>query len=213
MRALLLAGLLSLISISSFHSSATVNDNKLNIFKQELSVQEIALRYPCCNDHERYCEPYYTKAQEDISKSVPTEEMLAELNVATLNSPIYIGARYNFGKSNFSPIYTVRYVFNPCFMEEPIRINELTGYEATFKVDGDYGPDLIFDINGRSDKTMNLSVSCGLFSASDSGDEWVISKTENTVKSCQSMKLKYTFPANSGPSAFELNISIREKFY
>ncbi|WDE05409.1 hypothetical protein SG34_000200 [Thalassomonas viridans] len=135
--------------------------------------------------------------QETSAQAVPVE-------------PIYIGGTlHRFTKANFTPMYEYVEYPTPC---EVIRIRKLTGYTATIPVYGDNGQQLIFDINGRSDgKVMTLTASCGSFSATDSGDKYVMFKQMTTNQSCTSMKL--TFAASGAEAGMiELSVLIAEAF-
>ncbi|TMN94154.1 hypothetical protein [Pseudoalteromonas sp. S558] len=161
----------------------------------------------CCDFRDRFCEEY-PRLEEFVSE----DQMLAAAKPMNLSAPIYVGgARYTLNKSDFNPVYSTRVIYRPCLIDEPIIINTLVGYEVTFPVDGDYGQNLFFDINGRSNKSMNLAASCGTFNASDSGNKFVISKQQNTAQSCKNMKLKFTFPSNSAPATIDLTVTISEQ--
>lgn len=162
-------------------------------------------RRKCCDFEEKFCE------RLELNNSFSKEQMIAAAKPMLLSEPIYVGgARYTLNKTDFNPIYISRVIFDHC-RAEPIIINVLVGYEVTFPVDGDYGQNLFFDINGRSNKTMNLAASCGTFNASDSGNKFVISKQQNTAQSCRNMKLKFTFPSNSAPATIDLTVTISEQ--
>ncbi|WDE11879.1 hypothetical protein [Thalassomonas haliotis] len=129
---------------------------------------------------------------------------------AVVAEPIYIGGTlYRFSKENFTPVYEYVEYQTPC---ELIRIRKLVAYTATIPVYGDNGQQLIFDINGRSDgKVMTLTASCGSFSATDSGDKYVMFKQMATNQSCSSMEL--TFAASGAEAGMiELSVLIAEVF-
>lgn len=160
----------------------------------------------CCDNRDRFCEPF------ERNYSVSEQQMLDAAKPMNLSDPIYVGgARYTLNKSDFNPVYSTRVIYRPCRGDDPIIINTLVGYEVTFPVDGDYGQNLFFDINGRSNKSMQLAASCGTFNASDSGNKFVISKQQNTAQSCRNMKLKFTFPSNSAPATIDLTLTISEQ--
>ncbi|MDP4985606.1 hypothetical protein [Pseudoalteromonas tunicata] len=164
------------------------------------------LRRQCCTDPSRICEI------QRMQDSVSIDQMFAAAKPMILSTPIYVGgARYTLTKSDFNPVYTTRVIYDPCFMSEPRVINILVGYEVVFPVDGDYGQNLFFDINGRSNKSMSLTASCGTFSASDSGSKFIISQRKNTGGSCKNMQLKFTFPTNSAPASIDLTVTISEQ--
>lgn len=118
--------------------------------------------------------------------------------------PIYVGgARYKINLSNLTPVYYSKY---------PGSCGYLVGYTTTFPVDGDWGQDLYFDLSGRSSKEMSVSAQCGSFSASDSGDKWVISRQQNTGGSCKDMTLKFKFLRGLPPTDFNFNVMISEEF-
>ncbi|MBQ4848058.1 hypothetical protein [Pseudoalteromonas sp. MMG005] len=143
--------------------------------------------------------------------SVPLEEMLAAAKPSMLSAPIYIGgARYTLNKSNFNGIYETRVIYDPCDFEPPRTYRQLVGYEVSFPVDGDLSQDLIYDLVGRSNKSMSLSASCGSFSGSDSGSKYVISTRKNTGGSCKNMHVKFRF-TGSAPSYINLNVTISEE--
>ena len=124
-------------------------------------------------------------------------------------TPVYInGVRYQLSKNDFTPIYKQKILDAQCGT-----VNVLTGYEINIPVEGDNGQTLIFDINGRSDgKVMNLNASCGSFTASDSGDKYVISKTMATNHSCTELVLKFDFDNVVPPPVLDINIQIAEVF-
>ncbi|WP_105166994.1 hypothetical protein [Pseudoalteromonas sp. T1lg23B] len=212
MKTKLILLIFSALTILSFRATASTEALTVDASSMlELSAQELALRYPCCDRYsDRYCDIRMEALKE--YQSVSPKEMVEAAKAVTMTSPIYIGgARYTLNKSSFTPVYTTRVIYEPCLMPEPITVNVLTGYEARFAVYGDYSQDLFFDISGRSDKSMNLSVSCGSFSGSDSGTKWVISKQQNTGGSCKSMLVKYSFTNSTAPAAIDLNIMISEE--
>ncbi|KZN57497.1 hypothetical protein N473_06325 [Pseudoalteromonas luteoviolacea CPMOR-1] len=208
----------SALSALSFHALASDVVAAGNVVSAQSATQTSAaidepFRLPpdyCCNYRHgepiSFC-PYPYSEQETVSM----EEMMSAAYAVVQPQPIYIGgSRYTLNKSNFTPIYETRTIFEPCSYE-PIVYRVLTGYEATFAVDGDFGQDLFFDISGRSNKSMTLKASCGSFSASDSGTKWVLSKSQNTARSCRQMTLKYTFSNSAAPSYIDLNIMISEQ--
>ncbi|WDD99077.1 hypothetical protein [Thalassomonas actiniarum] len=135
-------------------------------------------------------------------------ELFADIEQAA--EPIYIdGVLYQLTKSDFTPIYISHYIQAG---RERIRVERLVAYTLTIPVYGDIGQELIFDINGRSDGyAMDLSVSCGTFSAGDSGDKYVISSRMTTEQSCTSMRLSFAV-SGSAPSFIDLSILIAEAF-
>ncbi|WP_281559074.1 hypothetical protein [Thalassomonas sp. RHCl1] len=141
-------------------------------------------------------------AQAQVEQEYATQAVVAD--------PIYIGGTlYRFSKENFTPVYEYVEYHTPC---EVIRIRKLVAYTATVPVYGDNGQQLIFDINGRSDgKVMTLTASCGSFSATDSGDKYVMFKQMATNQSCTAMELTF---AASGAEAqmIELTVLIAEAF-
>ncbi|MFC3033725.1 hypothetical protein ACFOEE_14470 [Pseudoalteromonas fenneropenaei] len=183
-----------------------------NVTSLNLQTPEV---YRCCDyDRDRFCEPYirYAERQETEELKFSPEQILAAVTMQSVD-PIYIGgARYALNKSKFTPVYRTRTIFDPCRHEEPIIINQLAGYEVSFPVDGDFGQQLYFDISGRSDRSMSLNVSCGSFSGSDSGDKFVVSKSQNTGGTCKSMTVKFSFPAGTAaPTYIDLNLMISEQ--
>ncbi|WP_052262670.1 hypothetical protein [Pseudoalteromonas luteoviolacea] len=205
----------SALSALSFHALASDVVEAGNVVSAQSATEALAaiddpFRLPidCCE--RRPGEPIqicHYSAQENVSM----EEMMSAAYAVVQPQPIYIGgSRYTLNKSNFTPIYETRTFFEPCTYE-PIVYRVLTGYEATFAVDGDFGQNLYFDISGRSNKSMTLKASCGSFSASDSGTKWVLSKSQNTARSCRQMTLKYSFTNSTAPSYIDLNIMISEQ--
>lgn len=124
--------------------------------------------------------------------------------------PLYIdGVLYQLTRADFTPVSISYYIQAG---RERIRVERLVAYTLTIPVYGDIGQELLFDINGRSDgHNMNLTVSCGTFSASDSGDKYVISKRMITAQSCTSMKLSFAV-SGSPPPFIDLRILIAEAF-
>ncbi|MCF6436390.1 hypothetical protein [Pseudoalteromonas sp. MMG022] len=214
MKTKLILLIFSVLTIFSFRATASTEAPNMDAFTLAASAQEQAFRYPCCDRYsDRYCD-IRIEALKEYQAVTPQQMMEAAKAVTTMASPIYIGgARYSLSKSDFSPVYTTRVIYEPCLMPEPITVNVLSGYEATFAVSGDYSQDLFFDISGRSDKSMNLAVSCGSFSATDSGTKWVISKSQNTGGTCKAMKVKYSFSNSTAPTSIDLNITISEELY
>ncbi|WP_440056726.1 hypothetical protein ACSLBF_17750 (plasmid) [Pseudoalteromonas sp. T1lg65] len=136
------------------------------------------------------------------SHAMSIEEVLtaAEM-VVQPTTPILIdaGVRYSLSKLNFMPVYVTRVAFkidpdNPCSPPERVTYSVLSGYEATIMVDGDDGQELFFDIFGQSDKSLDLSVSCGSFSAQDTGNKWTISERKTTNGSCSALSIRLTDP-------------------
>ncbi|WDE11880.1 hypothetical protein [Thalassomonas haliotis] len=174
-----------------------------------------------------YCECLYLQKEPDdgsaqimrpicddlypIMKEPELKSGLGEINAYV--APIYIGGvLYQLDKTDFTAIYNERWIFPPCG-EDPILIKTLAGYTINIPVDGDYGQDLIFDINGRSDgKVMTLTASCGNFTATDSGDKYIISKQMNTNGTCSNMKLKFSFTSSTPPGQIDLSVLIAEVF-
>ncbi|MBE0361695.1 hypothetical protein [Pseudoalteromonas aliena] len=178
----------------------------LSMLSSEVMAFDESPLVRCCDFRDRFCEPF------EINHSFSEQQMLDAAKPMNLSAPIYVGgARYTLNKSDFNPVYSTRVIHRPCRGGDPIIINTLVGYEVTFPVDGDYGQELFFDINGRSNKSMNLAASCGTFNASDSGNKFVISKQQNTAQSCKNMKLKFTFPSNSAPATIDLTVTISEQ--
>ncbi|ODB35628.1 hypothetical protein BB427_03240 [Pseudoalteromonas sp. BMB] len=146
-------------------------------------------------------------------------EWLAQMDTAAQtvisNGFIYIdGARHKLDKSNFTRIYHVG-SGNDCDWGGIGPVGILEGFEVTVPVDGDGGQDLYFDINGRSNQHMELSISCGSFDASDSGTKWAISREQKTDGSCRSMHVKVMFPSPGtwfDESSFELSMIISTGF-
>ncbi|WDE05408.1 hypothetical protein SG34_000195 [Thalassomonas viridans] len=170
-----------------------------------------------------YCECLYLeKTQEEDSAHINRPicddlyPIMQEPELAQVNAvlePIYIGGvLYQLDKADFTPVYNERWLFPPCD-GEPILIKTLAGYTVNIPVDGDYGQNLIFDINGRSDgKVMSLTTTCGSFTATDSGDKYIISKQMNTNGSCTNMELKFSFTSSTPPALIDLSVLIAEVF-
>ena len=152
---------------------------------------------------------YYNCMSTGPVLALDPSEQVAEV-AAVPAEPIYIGGTlYRFTKENFTPVYEYVEYATRC---EVIRIRKLVGYTATIPVYGDNGLELIFDINGRSDgKVMTLTASCGSFSASDSGDKYVMFRQMHTNQSCTSMKLSFA-ASGAEASMIELSLLIAEAF-
>lgn len=119
--------------------------------------------------------------------------------------PIYIGgARYALTQAQLTASFGE--FMGPC--------NHLyrwfKGYQLEIPVYGDYGEHLFFDISGRASAELNLTVSCGNFSASDRGSKFVIAQTEATRHSCQSLKLVFS-GNHASPPEVNLIIAITEQ--
>ncbi|WDE05411.1 hypothetical protein SG34_000210 [Thalassomonas viridans] len=143
-----------------------------------------------------------------LDKLLLDDETLSQTQGAV--DPLYIdGVLYQLSKEDFTPVYISHYIQAG---RERIRVERLVAYTLSIPVYGDIGQELLFDINGRSDGySMNLSASCGTFSASDSGDKYVISKRMTTAQSCTSMRLSFTV-SGSPPPSIDLSILIAEAF-
>ncbi len=114
--------------------------------------------------------------------------------------PIYVGgARYVVTQAQLTPSFGE--FIGPCHHV----YRWFKGYQLEIPVYGDYGEHLFFDISGRSSAELNLTVSCGNFSASDRGTKFVIAQTEATRHSCQSLKLVFS---GNHPSPPEVNLII-----
>lgn len=125
--------------------------------------------------------------------------------------PIYIGGeRYILNKENFTPIFTT--VVYTCPGLDPLVVRKYTGFEISLPVYNDFGQPIFFDIAGRTDRHMNLTVSCGTFSASDSGDKFYISQSVVTNGSCDTLTMKFEFTATAiQPRNLDLSLSISEE--
>jgi hypothetical protein len=125
--------------------------------------------------------------------------------------PIYIGGeRYILNKENFTPIFTT--VVYTCPGLDPLVVRKYTGFEISLPVYNDFGQPIFFDIAGRTDRHMNLTVSCGTFSASDSGDKFYISQSVVTNGSCDTLTMKFEFTATTTqPRNLDLSLSISEE--
>lgn len=110
--------------------------------------------------------------------------------VASATAPVYVGGvRYFINQTQMTPLYRYHWVPVP-----PPHISErcwrvVDGLTIQIPVDGDAGQRLLFDINGRSGRDGVLTASCGSFSATDSGNKFVISSWQTTGGSCRSMRL------------------------
>lgn len=126
-------------------------------------------------------------------------------------APIYIGGeRYILNKENFTPIFTT--VVYTCPGLDPLIVRQYTGFEISLPVYNDFGQPIFFDIAGRTDRHMNLTVSCGSFSASDSGDKFYISQSVVTNGSCDILTMKFEFTATAiQPRNLDLTLSISEE--
>ncbi|CAM4061576.1 hypothetical protein [Pseudoalteromonas byunsanensis] len=156
----------------------------------------------------------YPPPTEPCTYSTGPEVMSLGVQAFNLNiqqaSPIFIGGeRYTLSRSDFTPIY--QRVTYTCPGLDPLVVDEYSGYTLSLPVYNDFGQKLYFDISGRAAKYMNLSVSCGSFSASDSGDKFYISRSAITGGSCTQLDLKLTFnKSSSQPSYLDLNVMISE---
>lgn len=176
-------------------------------------------------DAQIYCECLYYMDSNDGAEEInrpkcddvgPVYPIMSESELAETNGsvdPIYIGGvLYQLNKSDFTPVYNERWIFPLC-NEEPVLIRTLAGYTINIPVNGDAGQELIFDINGRSNgKVMNLTASCGSFSASDSGDKYIISKRMTTNATCTNMVLKFSFTSSIAPTLIDMSVLIAEPF-
>lgn len=191
--------LVSLMTLLSFRVVAGTDDfQSLDVSSPIMSIQEKFPMRPKCDD--------------DIYSQFSDIKMIESAKTVVHVEPIFVGgARYTLNKSNFNPVYETRVILFPCPYYESRHVTVLVGYEIIFSVDGDFGQDLLFDISGRSNKSMKLKAACGSFSASDSGTKWVISKSKNTNYQCKTMHLEFSFGNSTVPSYIDLNISISEQ--
>lgn len=119
--------------------------------------------------------------------------------------PIYVGgARYAITQAQLTPSFGE--FMGPCNHV----YRWFKGYQLEIPVYGDYGEHLFFDISGRASAELNLTVSCGNFSASDRGTKFVIAQTEATRHSCQSLKLEFS-GNHASPPEVNLIIAITEQ--
>ncbi|TMN94155.1 hypothetical protein [Pseudoalteromonas sp. S558] len=141
----------------------------------------------------------------------PILDPLQYISLMQTPDPIYIGGeRYILNKENFTPIFTT--VVYTCPGLEPLVVRKYTGFEISLPVYNDFGQPIFFDIAGRTDRHMNLTVSCGTFSASDSGDKFYISQSVVTNGSCNTLSMKFDFTATAiQPRALDLSLSISEE--
>ena len=131
----------------------------------------------------------------------------------TTEPPIlYInGTLRQLDKSHFTPQYQITSTNLGCG-GDPVFSRTLVGYTIDLSVHGDAGQDLVFEINGRSDKSMHLSAQCGSFNASDSGNKFVISKQANTAQSCQNLSIDFAISDGVAPTYINLSVVIAETF-
>ncbi|MFC3033726.1 hypothetical protein ACFOEE_14475 [Pseudoalteromonas fenneropenaei] len=131
--------------------------------------------------------------------------------IATLGSDlIYIGgAKYSANKSDFIPEFETR--VDTCPGQPPLVTSVYSGYSLELPVYGDSGQQLHFDIAGRAAQNMTLTVSCGSFSATDSGNKFYISRSQVTGGSCTNMSIHFSFPETPiEPSYLELSVIVSE---
>ncbi len=161
-----------------------------------------------------YCECDYRRPscpiplhKLDQFKEVTTEQAVVAPLAAT---PIYVGGvRYNVNQASMTPFYRTRVIPGRCPDYEPIYIQQFAGYRATIPVDGDSGQNLFFDIVGRASADMTLKVSCGSFTATDSGNKFVISTRQSTGGTCREMQVELT---TSAPTpTVDLSIMLSEQ--
>ncbi|WDD99074.1 hypothetical protein [Thalassomonas actiniarum] len=124
-------------------------------------------------------------------------------------APIYInGVIYKLNKEDFVPVYKTTYYENPCLGS----IRRFVGYKTAIPVIGDYGQNLVFELSGRSAKSMKLTASCGNFSGTDTGTKYVISRNMSTNQTCENMVLEFSVDDNQHSSTIDLNVLIAETF-
>lgn len=130
--------------------------------------------------------------------------------VPLASTPIYVGGvRYSINNSMMTPFYRTRVIPPRCPNDEPIYIQQFAGYRAVIPVDGDSGQNLFFDIVGRASADMTLKVTCGNFSATDSGNKFVISTRQSTGGTCREMQVELT--TNTPNPTVDLSIMLSEQ--
>ncbi|WP_440056727.1 hypothetical protein ACSLBF_17755 (plasmid) [Pseudoalteromonas sp. T1lg65] len=188
MRVLLQLIFVLLSSVVSLQSFATSNVIELDQVSPNMTPPN-GLALSCCP-------PYCPNPTPSHAMSI--EEVLAAAErVVQPTAPILIdaGVRYSLSKLNFMPVYVTRFgVKMGCVPPIHHTYSVLSGYEVTIMVDGDDGQELFFDIFGQSDRTLALSVSCGSFSAQDTGNKWTISRHQTTNGSCSALTIRLSDP-------------------
>ncbi len=143
---------------------------------------------------------------EQFKEVAPEKTVVAPLAA----TPIYVGGvRYSVNQASMTPFYRTRVIPGRCPDYEPIYVEQFAGYRATIAVDGDSGQNLFFDIVGRASADMTLKVSCGSFTATDSGNKFVISTRQSTGGTCREMQVELTSSAST--PTVDLSIMISEQ--
>ncbi|WP_281559078.1 hypothetical protein [Thalassomonas sp. RHCl1] len=153
----------------------------------------------------------FTQAQDLDPLSQNLEELEnIEASISQLAlDPIYInGVIHKLTKADFVPVYKTIYYDNPCLGA----IRRFVGYKTSIPVIGDYGQNLVFELSGRSAKSMKLTASCGNFSGTDTGSKYVISKSMSTNQTCENMVLEFSVDDYQQSSTIDLNVLIAESF-
>ncbi len=102
--------------------------------------------------------------------------------------PVYIGGmRYRISTAQMTPVYRYYRAHPPRQDADWVCFRRHQGYQLQLPVSGDAGQPLFFDINGRSDSSVTLNVSCGSFSGSDQGNKFLISGQMVTGGNCRTL--------------------------
>ncbi len=128
----------------------------------------------------------------------------------TAVEPIYIGGmRYRISTAQMTPFYRYYRAHPPQQGADWVCFRRHLGYQLQLPVSGDAGQPLFFDINGRSDSSVTLNVSCGSFSGADQGNKFLISGQMATGGSCRSLTLE--LKNSNAVATAELTVMISEQ--
>lgn len=128
----------------------------------------------------------------------------------TAVDPIYIGGmRYRISTAQMTPLYRYYRAHPPRQDADWVCFRRHLGYRLQLPVSGDAGQPLFFDINGRSDSSVTLNVSCGSFSGSDQGNKFLISGQMVTGGSCRTFDLE--LKNSNAVATAELTVMISEQ--
>ncbi len=129
---------------------------------------------------------------------------------ATVVEPIYIGGmRYRISTAQMTPQYRYYRAHPPRQDADWVCFRRHVGYRLQLPVSGDAGQPLFFDINGRSDSSVTLNVSCGSFTGTDQGNKFLISGQMATGGSCRSLDLE--LKNSNAVATAELTVMISEQ--
>ncbi|KID54544.1 hypothetical protein JF50_21680 [Pseudoalteromonas luteoviolacea] len=153
-------------------------------------------------------DPVLLSAQEQTLNGAE----LAESDFMSMFSgrSIYIGGeRHSLTQSDFS-VRTVTETYY-CPGLEPLVVQRAVGLDLSLPVYNDFGQKLYFDIAGRASRNMQMSASCGTFSASDSGDKFYVSQGAVTGGSCDQLNLSFDFSRYYTTPSLSLSVMISEE--